>query len=153
MAISAFWRRKVDLPAMFGPVTSQMRPASPSPSRAEVAVVGDEGAAPSRAERLLDHRVAAALDREGERVVDHRPARSSRPRRARRAPAATSSAASASATARIASARPRTAARELVEDVKLDRERPLAGAGDLRLELGELGGGEAHGAGHASGGG
>src|SRR5690242_21602429 len=26
MAISAFWRRNVDLPAMFGPVTSQMRP-------------------------------------------------------------------------------------------------------------------------------
>ena len=44
MAISAFWRRKVDLPAMLGPVTSQMRPASPA-RRPEIAVVGDERAA------------------------------------------------------------------------------------------------------------
>ena len=72
MAISAFWRRKVDLPAMFGPVTSQMRPASRRPPAPSVAVVGDEGLALG-AERLLDHRMAPALDREGERVLDHRP--------------------------------------------------------------------------------
>jgi hypothetical protein len=47
-AISAFWRRKVDLPAMFGPVSSQMRPAFVAPGGAEVAVVGDEGAASRR---------------------------------------------------------------------------------------------------------
>jgi len=31
-AISAFWRRKVDLPAMLGPVISQICPAPPYPS-------------------------------------------------------------------------------------------------------------------------
>ena len=39
---------------------------------AERAVVGDEGLALG-AERLLDHRVPAAVDREGERLLDHRP--------------------------------------------------------------------------------
>ena len=33
IAISAFWRRNVDLPAMFGPVTSQMRRARPATDR------------------------------------------------------------------------------------------------------------------------
>ena len=34
IAISAFWRRNVDLPAMFGPVTSQSRPM-PSGDRSQ----------------------------------------------------------------------------------------------------------------------
>ena len=100
------------------------------------------------AERLLDHRVAAALDREGERVVDLGRHIVLAPRRGRRAPAATSSTASASATARIVSVGGDDRGGELVEDRELDRQRPLAGAGDPGLELGELGGGEAHGAGH-----
>ena len=65
MAISAFWRRKVDLPAMLGPVTSQMRAArlveaGSGRRAAEIAVVGDEGAALRARKRLLDHRMAAA---------------------------------------------------------------------------------------------
>ena len=35
-----------------------------------------------------------------------------------------------------------------VEDAELDRQRAVGGVGDLRFQLGELGGGEAHGAGH-----
>ena len=59
IAISAFWRRNVDLPAMLGPVTSQMRPAVPSfAERSQsLAMNGRVGE-----ERLLDHRMAAALD-------------------------------------------------------------------------------------------
>ena len=41
MAISAFCRRNVDLPAMLGPVTSHIRPASPP---RKVAIVRHEGA-------------------------------------------------------------------------------------------------------------
>ena len=51
-AMSAFWRRKVDLPAMLGPVTSQMRASVTSskpvgmsgPRGGQHAVVLDEGA-------------------------------------------------------------------------------------------------------------
>ena len=74
IAMSAFWRRKVLLPAMLGPVTSQSRCARP-----EVAVVGDEGAAPAcRCERRLDHRMAPARDLEGRLQFDERAARSAR---------------------------------------------------------------------------
>ena len=58
MAISAFWRRNVDLPAMLGPVTSQMRPASPpsiGPRSDPLATNAD----PIGAKRLLDHGMTA----------------------------------------------------------------------------------------------
>ena len=61
MAISAFWRRKVDLPPMFGPVTSQSAPPR------QVGVVGDEGLALGL-DVGLDHRMAAARDGEIERI-------------------------------------------------------------------------------------
>ena len=43
IAISAFWRRKVDLPPMLGPVSSQMRAVRAAGHRRQVAIVGDEG--------------------------------------------------------------------------------------------------------------
>ena len=48
-AISAFWRRKVDLPAMLGPVTSQQPPPL---AGAELAIVGDEARAALPLQRL-----------------------------------------------------------------------------------------------------
>ena len=54
--ISAFWRRKVDLPPMLGPVISHSRSFGP-----RLQIVGDEALAALR-QRLLDHRMAAALD-------------------------------------------------------------------------------------------
>ena len=50
--------------------------------------------------------------------------------------------------ARIASAAAATASTSVVEDGELDLERRVGGAGDAALELGQLGGGEAHGVGH-----
>ena len=69
MAISAFWRRKVDLPAMLGPVSSQSRCAAP-----QIAVIGDEGARLLGAKRRLHHRMAPALDLEGGALIHHRAA-------------------------------------------------------------------------------
>ena len=74
MAISAFWRRKVDLPPMFGPVSSQIAPCLAVFLRRQVAVVGDERASGLTPQRLLDDRMAAAFDLEGEAVVDGRAA-------------------------------------------------------------------------------
>jgi hypothetical protein len=49
MAISAFWRRKVDFPAMFGPVTSQMERLS-SPDRSQS--LGTNACSPARASAI-----------------------------------------------------------------------------------------------------
>ena len=57
-AISAFWRRKVDLPAMFGPVTIQIWPEVSRATRRQIAGIGDERLAVAR-QRLLDHRMPA----------------------------------------------------------------------------------------------
>ncbi len=67
MAISAFWRRKVDLPPMLGPVTSQSAPPDRSVSLATKGW-------PSALHIGFDHRMAAAGDGEGEAVVDDGPA-------------------------------------------------------------------------------
>ena len=57
--MSAFWRRKVDLPAMLGPVSSHRRwPGSRSQSLAT------KLCAAWRFKRRFDHRMAAGLDRE-----------------------------------------------------------------------------------------
>ena len=66
--IRAFWRRKVDLPPMFGPVTSHSRRLLGQP-----AIIGDEARA-ARPQRLLDHRMAAGLDLEAGLLVEARPA-------------------------------------------------------------------------------
>ena len=62
MAISAFCRRKVDLPPMLGPVSSQIAPCFALAFRRQVAVIGDERAFAGAPQRLLDHRMAPALD-------------------------------------------------------------------------------------------
>ena len=84
IAISAFCRRKVDLPAMFGPVKSQMRPegsgaassvrcdVESEPRRAQIAIVRDK-TLPLGTQRLLHHRMAAALDTEGQAQIHLRP--------------------------------------------------------------------------------
>ena len=68
-AISAFWRRKVDLPAMFGPVTSQMRPVF-SPAGGDRSQSLATNGPPLAQQRLLDHRMTAAFDRKGKTGVD-----------------------------------------------------------------------------------
>ena len=72
-AISAFWRRKVDLPAMLGPVTSQTRASVTSSKPVGIsargghqhAVVLDEGAGLGGFQRLLHHGMTPAANLEG----------------------------------------------------------------------------------------
>ncbi len=59
----AFWRRKVDLPPILGPVTSHRAPPD------EIGVVGDEELALGF-DVALDHRMAAAHDGEVAELVD-----------------------------------------------------------------------------------
>ncbi len=122
IAISAFCRKKVDFPAMFGPVRSQMRPGfrfpsawtpdgrgrhvSPHPEvRSPACRASLEGPrsqsfptklCPPRLSACFDHRVAPAVDGEGEALRRPSAAHSSRrpqarpappPRRSRQAPA------------------------------------------------------------------
>ena len=143
IAISAFWRRKVDLPAMLGPVISQMRPAVRICRRRQVAIIGDEGRAVAR-QRLFDHRMAAALDDEGEAVIDMRAGivalggergkRAGDVERGQRLGALLDAPRS----------RAITLADEPLEDLQLQPERAVGGAGDLGFQLAQFGGGEAH---------
>ena len=106
-AISAFWRRNVDLPAMLGPVTSQMRAVghlvearsaarrAPRPSTQSFSM---KAPALARAQRLLDDRMAAAADLEGRAVVEHGADVALARAPARRGPPSQSSSASAAAT-------------------------------------------------------
>ena len=147
MAISAFWRRKVDLPPMFGPVSSQIAPCLPPSSGDRSQSLATKGAPAGAAQRLLDHRVAAASNLEGEAVVDHRPPprlgagqhrerrRNVEHRQRRRAGADRVGMAD-----RLGGQR--------VEDAELDRQRAVGGVGDLGLHLRQFGGGEAHGVRH-----
>ena len=122
---------------MFGPVSSQIRP--------ELAFFGGERsqslATNGSDDRLLDHGMARAFDDEVERAVDFGAniAALDRERRERRE---TSSTASASAAALIASLARDRRSRELFEGLELEVERAVGGAGDLGLELAQLGGGE-----------
>ena len=122
------------------------RSGIPGIPRPEVAIVGDEGLAVG-AERLLDHRMAAAFDGEGERSVDLGPAIALGLGENREGGGDVEHGERlgdrADGLGRIGDR-----LRELVEDREFDGERPFAGAGDPRLEVGELGGGEADGAGH-----
>ena len=131
--ISAFWRRKVDLPPMFGPVTSHSRDSSD-----KAAVVGDEARA-AGLQRLLDHRMAAALDLEAGMVASKR-GRHQPPSAARSASAAaTSSRASASAAAAIGSARAQRGRDQLLEMGGLGGERMGAGLADPQRLLVQVG--------------
>ena len=142
-AISAFWRRKVDLPAMFGPVTSQSALALPRDRNH-----WRRSAGRIRAQRRLDHRMAAARDLERRAAVHQRAAHSGRSTASSASAAATSSAASAPAASAIASARARHLAHQIGEQRQLERQRLVGGVRDALFQLGQLDGGEAHGAGH-----
>ena len=69
---------------MFGPVSSQMRPALASVGGERSQSLATNG--PPSLQRLLDHRMAAALDDEGERAVDLRAHVVALDRERRRAP-------------------------------------------------------------------
>src|SRR6202046_2419184 len=69
-AISAFWRRKVDLPAIFGPVINQMRPAVASTGGERTIRGGGDDRPAGGGERLFDNRVTAALDQERKTAID-----------------------------------------------------------------------------------
>ena len=129
------------MPAMFGPVSSQMRPA-------RIASGGD------RSQSLATNGVACSacsttgwrppsID-EVERAVDLRPHIVCARPRASASAAATSSTASASAAALIVVARGDHRGGEPLENLELEAERAVGGAGDLGFQLAELGGGEAH---------
>ena len=155
--ISAFWRRKVDLPAMLGPVTSHSR-AGRKPSgaglsgavvgAAQHAVVLDELPALLRSpERLLHHGMAAAHDLEGGAVVEHGP----RIALARRHLGEPRLAVELGQRARHLAQRALLGGHgggQLGEDVLLQGQRPVGGRDDAALGLPQLLGGEPHGAGH-----
>ena len=154
--MSAFWRRKVDLPAMLGPVTSQMRASVTSSKPADVgargarqhAVVLDEGAGLGGLQRLLDHGMAAAADLEGGAVVEHGPRVVLLARRARRGPPRSRARPSAAASCAQRLLLGGDGRGELGEHLLLDGERALGGGDDAALGLDQLRRGEAHGAGH-----
>src|SRR5208282_5191393 len=142
-AISAFWRRKVDFPAMLGPVTIAMRPPSPkSPDRSQSLATNGSPATfsaasttgwrpPSTLKRSIDERAGpVALDSEfGERGGDVDLSE-------RRAEAAQ------------AFAFGEASLPETLEDVEFERERLVGRRRDARLQVDERVGGEAHRAGH-----
>ena len=140
--ISAFWRRKVDLPAMLGPVSSQMRPAAASGGEVRSQSLATKRPL-SRDQRLLHHRMPAAHDRELEAAVDDRPhvVPLDRQRGERRRDVEHRQRVGGGLDLR---ARRRDACGQRVEDVELEAERAVGGAGDLGLELADLGRGEAH---------
>ncbi len=99
---------------------------------------------PSRLQRLLDDRMAAAFDGEFQRVIDHRARvilvdrelcqrgrHIEQRERVRRG------------TQIVAAAATAIAAR-LVEDLEFKAEGAVAGIGDLGLDFAQLGGGETH---------
>ena len=110
--------------------------------RREVAIIGDERRAVAR-QRLLDHRMAAAVDGERETAVDLRAhvvalggkmgerARHIEPRQRFGA-------------GFDASALGEHGGGQTVENLQLEAERAVGGAGDLGVQLAELGGGETH---------
>ena len=155
-AISAFWRRKVDLPAMLGPVTSQMRASviSSKPRRS-----GRVGAASTQSfsmkapalaarQRLLHHGMAAAADLEG---------RGSHRRWAACSPARARQLGKARLAVELGERRGDLAerlllrgdgGRELGEHLLLEAERAVGRGDDAALGLDQLRRGEAHRVGH-----
>ncbi len=125
MAMSAFWRRKVDLPAMLGPVTTAMRPpvalcrAGPSvPERSQPLATKSTPLAFSAASTTGWR--PPSMRKASERSTTGR----TQPRVSATSPSAkaTSMAASASPAARIASASARTAATRPSNSATLDGE-------------------------------
>ena len=131
---------------MFGPVTRKMRPAS-SPGAAERSQsFADERHRPARAgglraKRLFHHRMPAAGNGKGERAVDLRPAIVLFLRQHRQGGGDVEPAQPIGDFAdRFAGAD--DGGRQRVENSELQLQRLMRGAGDLRFQLGQLGGGE-----------
>jgi hypothetical protein len=145
-AISAFWRRKVDLPAMFGPVTSQTgRASSPSAELRRSRWRRRPGALP--AQGALDHRMAAALIAKARRGVDRGRVQSPSIGQRGEAGGDVEFRQRPRAGGEARAPRPDGLAQR-VEDGEFEVERPGAGVGDLRFEVGEFDRGEAQRAGH-----
>ena len=142
-AISAFWRRKVDLPAILGPVSSQRRWADP-----EIAVIGDEAARLLGAQRRLHHRMAPGLDLEGRR--SHPPAGgNSRPRpRARPGRRRHRAAPGRRRRPRSPRRQPLASATSSAKQFELQGQGLVGRRGDAALELAQLHRGEARRIGH-----
>ena len=102
-----------------GPVSSHRAPSSPRSQSLATKSSGCPG------ERLLDHRMAAALDQERVAIVDLRPAVALLDRPGSASPAARSSSASADAVRRLPRRRPAPLT-QLLEQLQLQRQRPLA---------------------------
>ena len=142
-AISAFCRRNVDFPAMFGPVTSQMRPL---PRRRRAATGRNRWRRTGRRHAPAPARPPDGGRRRWRKQGCRRPPAAhnrARPRgcqrrwRHRRAASASAASLIAALAAAMAAARP-------IEDFELQRQRAVGGAGDLGFQFAELGGGEAH---------
>ena len=125
-----------------GPVISQMRPASASFGGDKIAIVSDEGRAVAR-QCQFHHRMTAAFDDEVVAVVDLR-ARivalgGEMGKRARNVEAGKRFGAFLDLRALRDHA-----GGEPLEDVELQPERAVGGAGDFGFQFAQLGGGEAH---------
>ena len=105
-------------------------------------MIGDERRAVAR-QRLLDHRMAPAVDDEFEAVVDHGPRVVALGGEMRQGARHVERGQRLGALLDRAALR-RHLRRQPLEDLELDAERALGGAGDLGLQLAEFGGGEAH---------
>ena len=140
-AISAFWRRKVDLPAMLGPVISQIWPdfcAGPGERSQALAMNGCAVAL----QRLFDHRMPAAFDRKAERGVDLGPHIIVVDRELRQRGRDIEHGEGMRRGAQIVAGGDGHGA-EPLEDLQFQLERAVAGVGDLGFDLAELGRGEA----------
>ena len=120
-------------------MTSQIRPAV-----AQVAIVGNEGGIPARAHGF-HHRVPAALDLEGGRVVDDGPGIASLDRELREPLGHVERGEGAGSPRDILGPADDIGA-EIVEVRLLQSQRLVGRAGDPRLQLAELHGRVAHGA-------
>lgn len=69
IAISAFWRRKVDYPHI-GAGQKPDRTISTVPLRREIAIIGNKRIGRLTPQRLLDDRMTASHDVEGEAVIN-----------------------------------------------------------------------------------
>ena len=130
---------------MLGPVTSQILPASFFPAAGEIAIVGDERPAVA-AKRRFHHRMAAAFDFEGERILDDGtgPVFAHRELGERRR--------HVDAGDRVGERLERSCfredlGREAIEDRKLQRQRSARGAGDAAFETAQFRRGKTHDAG------
>ena len=108
--------------------------------RRKIAIIGNEGRAVAR-QGLLDDRMAAAFDDEGMAVVDQRPRVVALRGQMRERAGDIETGERLGAVLDVGALRHHAGDKPL-EDLQLEPERALGGAGDFRFELAQLGGGE-----------